>query len=439
MRNSKNIDELFSAAKNEPVMTSFDETKQAFLDSISGSSTGESGGKGGFFTQKWIIMLSIIATATITTVLLLPTTSEKTEATTKKKEKQPKNVITVSLPVTDSTYETKTIPIQKETIEMPDYLVPKELRSEFIMELKPTGFYTAKKVPQKRVAPYRFPNLTEEEKLENEKRKKEMVKDFVKMNKHNYAFIPSATVKVDSQIVSIQAFVIQKHEVTNLQYKTFLFDLLIHDRKDDFLKAKPDQNKWVKVYKGDMETMKENYFSHDAYNEYPVVTISREGAEMYCIWLTKQANKYAEEKEITFFNDIRLPQREEWIYAARGTNNERTYPWEGDSVRNEKGVYLANYYPKGEGENIYADGGFHTVKVDSYEPNEFGLYCISGNAAEMINVKTESGYEPGTAGGSWASPAENLKILGPDSHEGLTEAHPEVGFRVVCTYLNRTN
>ena len=44
------------------------------------------------------------------------------------------------------------------------------------------------------------------------------------------------------------------------------------------------------------EPMKEHYFSHPAYDNYPVVAISREGAELYCKWLTKEANKLNAQK-----------------------------------------------------------------------------------------------------------------------------------------------
>jgi formylglycine-generating enzyme required for sulfatase activity len=40
------------------------------------------------------------------------------------------------------------------------------------------------------------------------------------------------------------------------------------------------------------------------------------------------------------------------------------------------------------------DGGFHTVKVYSYQPNGFGLYCMAGNVSEWCETAyDESVYE----------------------------------------------
>lgn len=41
---------------------------------------------------------------------------------------------------------------------------------------------------------------------------------------------------------------------------------------------------------------------------------------------------------------------------------------------------MANFKP-GRG-NYPEDGGFYTVRADAYWPNDYGLYCMSGNVAE---------------------------------------------------------
>ena len=259
-----------------------------------------------------------------------------------------------------------------------------------------------------------------------------MVKQLIKLDKKQYAFIPSGTFKIENKDWSVQAFYMQTTEVTNLEYRTFLFDLLITDRKEAFLKAKPNQAMWVKEYPNAFnKPMQDNYFSHSAYNDYPVVAISREGAEMYCKWLTEEVNKQKTES----INDVRLPSNYEWMYAASDGGKHFPYPWGGPYLRNSKGCFLANFYPMKD--NYIADGAFHTTKVQSYIPNDFGLYCMSGNVAEMIYYEDENNL-PGTRGGSWSSIGQELQIIeGNDRFKERTKPSVNVGFRPVITYLGR--
>ena len=83
-----------------------------------------------------------------------------------------------------------------------------------------------------------------------------------------------------------------------------------------------------------------------------------------------------------------------------------------------------------------ADGGYYTVMVSSYNPNGYGLFCMSGNVAEMVYYHKETNV-PGTRGGSWGSPAIEIQINGPDSFKGKTEASPFIGFRPVITFLRK--
>ena len=79
-------------------------------------------------------------------------------------------------------------------------------------------------------------------------------------------------------------------------------------------------------------------------------------------------------------DNFRLPNEFEWEYASRGGQPLNPYPWGGPYLRNGKGCILANFKP-GRG-NYPDDGGFYTVKVNSYWPNDFGLYNMAGNVAE---------------------------------------------------------
>ena len=114
----------------------------------------------------------------------------------------------------------------------------------------------------------------------------------------------------------------------------------------------------------------QHYFAHPAYDEYPVVGVSWDQANAFCNWRTQLINGYRTNKGQPENPPYRLPTEWEFEYAARGGRNSSPYPWGGPYIRNDKGCFLANFKP-GRG-NYSDDGGLYTVKVRSYEPNDFG-------------------------------------------------------------------
>jgi formylglycine-generating enzyme required for sulfatase activity len=122
------------------------------------------------------------------------------------------------------------------------------------------------------------------------------------------------------------------------------------------------------------------YFWHPSFDDYPVVGVSWTQATAFSHWRTDFMNNALRKNGIADIQDYRLPLETEWEYAARGGLDLSMYPWGGPYTRNYKGCFLANFKPlRG---NYIDDGNVYAGKVGSYEPNEYGLYDMSGNVAE---------------------------------------------------------
>jgi len=155
----------------------------------------------------------------------------------------------------------------------------------------------------------------------------------------------------------------------------------------------PDTLCWVRDYTYSYhDPMAENYFWHTAYDNYPVVGVTWCQAKAFSVWRTQLYHSWLLANGDLYVNDFRLPSEVEWERGARGDLELSQYPWGGPYIRNANGCFLANFKPmRGR---YFEDGGFHTVKVYSYNPNAFGLYCMAGNVAEWCNTAfDESAYE----------------------------------------------
>ncbi|HJU45603.1 MAG TPA: SUMF1/EgtB/PvdO family nonheme iron enzyme [Chitinophagaceae bacterium] len=154
----------------------------------------------------------------------------------------------------------------------------------------------------------------------------------------------------------------------------------------------PDTLCWIRDFSYSYnEPMTKRYFSHPAFNNYPVVGVNWKQATAFCEWRTQYLNSFLESKKRAAESDFRLPTEAEWEYAARGGRSQSMYPWGNYYLRNKKGCLLANFKP-GRG-NYPEDGGFYTVRADAYWPNDFGLYNMAGNVAEWTSsLYYEGGY-----------------------------------------------
>ncbi len=302
---------------------------------------------------------------------------------------------------------------------------------------------------------YVFPTLTQKEIKETQKQKKRMINALATLQKSKYVTVPTGTFNYNTKQVSVASFNMQYAEVSNVEYRTFLFDLLINNRKEEFLIAKPNQAEWNKVNEGVTYTSyKDNYFSHPAYDFYPVVNITKQGADLFCNWLTTEANNYLNLKNKPLLNDLRIPTITEWVYAAKG-GRDAQYPWGFDSIQNTKHCFLANFDTQLSREELnmncpyikyhnattvvglMLDGSSTTAPVYSFNPNDYGLYCMSGNVSEMVYMQDEN-FKPTnkivTKGGSWNTDYKSCKLNAIADFKNNTVGNPTVGFRPVFTF-----
>jgi sulfatase modifying factor 1 len=156
----------------------------------------------------------------------------------------------------------------------------------------------------------------------------------------------------------------------------------------DTVPVYPDTLVWLSDFSYAANEPMVEYFSHPAYNNYPVVGVTWRQARAFNVWRTNYNLAYTLSRHLAKRSDYELPTESEFEYAARGGRIGTDYPWGGPYIRNAKGCMLANFKP-GRG-NYSDDGGTYTVNVKSYFPNDYGLYNMAGNVAEW----TQSAYDP---------------------------------------------
>jgi len=196
--------------------------------------------------------------------------------------------------------------------------------------------------------------------------------------------------------VTVASYYIDETEVANVDWKEFLFYIQRDSGEEKYDQLYPDTSVWYRDLAYN-DPYVQYYFQHDGFNMYPVVGVSWYQCQEFCKWRTTIVNNQLTEKdpEAVLFPRYRLPTEAEWEYAARGLLEQQLYPWEGKSLRNIEGRFLANF-KRGRGDyagrsdkggSLLVEGLNDQYMIPApvggpFPPNDFGLFHMSGNVSE---------------------------------------------------------
>ncbi len=251
-------------------------------------------------------------------------------------------------------------------------------------------------------------------------------------------------------------FFADKTEITNADYREYLFDLTQMYGADSpqFLAAHPDTTVW-REFVSYGEPYRDNYFSHPSYDNYPVVGINLEQARKFSEWRTERVAemflinrglikivsgrtaadrftiaRYGEggydwiiRQQLVAIPVFKIPTVEEWEKIA-GVDSAFKYGVNKETGPNKRMLKrTGNLFNTKDNPQT---GSFHTPGPTSgTAKNVYGLYHIIGNVAEIVN-------QPNTAkGGSWRQELKEIQI---DNHQVFEKPNCWVGFRNVATF-----
>lgn len=278
---------------------------------------------------------------------------------------------------------------------------------------------------------------------------------------------------IHNRLVTTGSFYLSSTEVPNWLYREFCEYMIDSLGKESAALFYPDTLCWLDgPFDYNEKPLAQYYFTHPAYDNYPVVGVSHQQANMFCSWLTmKVKNELIKNKKTAYwssFINYRLPTEAEWEYAARGSmDNYSYYPWGHNYYSYSDGKLVPHANCSAIIDSIGAmvlpadhDGYQYTAPVISYQPNKYGLYNMNGNVAEwtmdvyrIMEYSFTHDLNPNFSYISDSIPMDSLErvvkggsfddlpyFLGSGFRQGViaNTQSKKIGFRVAMTLLGRS-
>ena len=209
-----------------------------------------------------------------------------------------------------------------------------------------------------------------------------------------FVFIPGGTVRLGSpeggadtpvHVVSLSGFWLARHETTRAEYAEFLNAMHATNAPADLVRH---GGIW-----------QPHWFA----GRLPMANVTLDDSRKYCVWLGAKLGCHA-----------RLPSEDEWETAARGGIVGARYPW-GWGDPNGRACFAAPA-PR---------------RVETFEPNPFGLYDMAGNVFEWCAPAGVATEKIVARGGSWAEHDPHLLRVFHRAWFRRDYRGADVGFRVL--------